>query len=851
MKIREKLRKSGVDVIGDVPWGVHFCQFYRTKEDLIEILIPYFKAGLENNEFCMWVTSQPLEEEEVKESLRKTVPGFNFYLEKRQIEIISYRFWCLKDGIFNFEELIKNWIEKLNSALANGYDGFRLTGNTSWVEKKDWNAFRYYEKEADRILGNYRILSLCSYCLERCNAAEIIDVVVNHQFVLIKRTGKWEQIESSKRKEAEKALQENKQNLSYAQAVGNLGSWKLDLRKKELTWSDEHYRIIGITKSTHLTPETFISVVHPADRKYVLKKWEEGIAGKPYDIEHRILVAGKVKWVREKAFLEFDRYGIFLGGFGITQDISKRKKVEEALIQSENKFRTLAENSPDIIIRFDRQKRYIYTNPAATEPLCCSLEEIIGKTNSELGMKPENVKFWETHYENVFLTGKPEAMEFKYLSPKGKEYYFYTRVVPEFLNEEVVSVLSISRDITEIKEAETKLKKAYGNLEELIKERTIQLEQAYNSLKESETGLAEAQKMAHIGNWEWEIAREKGNWSEELYHIFGLVPREVPPDLNEYLGYVHPEDRAQLKAAFNKAIKGMPYSLDQRILLTDGEEKVVHVKSEVILNEKDIPFRLKGIVQDITERKKAEKALINFETTRKKEIHHRIKNNLQVISSLLDLQAEKFQNREQVESSEILKAVKETQDRVMSIALIHEELYEGKVKGALNISLYLQKLVKKLFQAYKIGNTDIKLDLEMQTDIFFDMDTAVPVGIILNELVSNSLKHAFQGREKGLIKIGLCREESSECREKVSEYIGSKGEEKGRRKRINFILRVQDNGVGMPQNLNLKSPETLGIQLVFALLDQISGKLELKTDCVTEFIIRFMVPENSEENLYT
>jgi len=253
MKILEKLRKSGVDAIGDVPWGIHFCQFYRTKEDLIEILVPYFKVGLENNEFCMWVTSQPLEEEEIKESLRKAVPGFNLYLEKEQIEIISYRSWYLKDGIFNFDEVVKKWIEKLNSALANGYDGLRLTGNTSEVEEKDWKVFLDYEKEADRILGNYRILSLCSYCLERCNAAEIIDVVVNHQFVLIKRAGKWEQIESSKRKEAEKALQENKQNLSYAQAFGNIGSWKLDLRKKELTWSDEHYRIFGITKSTHLT----------------------------------------------------------------------------------------------------------------------------------------------------------------------------------------------------------------------------------------------------------------------------------------------------------------------------------------------------------------------------------------------------------------------------------------------------------------------------------------------------------------------------------------------------------------------------------------------------------------------
>lgn len=855
MKIKEKLRKSGLGFIGDVSWGVHFCQFYQTKEDLIEILVPYFKAGLENNEFCMWVTSQPLEEEEVKENLRQAVPFFNFYLEKGQIEIISYRSWCLKNGVFSFEEIMKKWIEKLNYALTNGYDGLRTTGNTSWVGKKDWKEFSYYEKESDRIIGNYRILALCSYCLKNCKAAEIIDVVFNHQFVLIKREGKWEQIESSKRKETEKALQEKRQDLNHAQAVGNLGSWRIDLGKNELAWSDEHYRIFGTPKSTHLTPDTFFSAVHPDDRKYVSKKWKEGMAGKPYDIEHRILVNGKVKWVREMAFLEFDRYGILLGGFGITQDISERKKVEEALIRSENKFRTLAENSPDIISRFDRQKRYIYTNPAATEPFGCSPEETIGKTNNELGMKPENVKLWETHYEKVFTTGKPEAMEFKYISPQAKEYYFYTRVVPEFLNGEVNSVLAISRDITEIKEAETKLKEAYENLEKLVEERTIQLEKAYYSLKESEIGLAEAQKMAHIGNWDWEVARKKGNWSEEMYHIFGLVPRKIAPHFNEYLSYIHPADRELFKNTFNKAINGIPYSFDHRIILANGEERIVHAKSEVILNDRNIPFLLKGIVQDITEQKKAEKALINFEAARKKEIHHRIKNNLQVISSLLDLEAEKFRNREHVKNSEVLKAFRESQDRVMSIALIHEELHEGKVKGTLNISLYLQRLVKKLFQAYRLGNPDLKLDLSIQKDIFFDMDTAVPLGIIINELVSNSLKHAFQGRDKGLIRIGLCREESTECKkkvtEKVTEYAGCKRGKNEKRKKINFILTVLDDGVGMPQNFNFENSETLGIQLVFALLDQLSGKLEVKTDCGTEFIIRFTVPEDQAENLYT
>ena len=102
----ENLRNSGIDIIGDVPWGTHFCQFYQTKEDLMDIIVPYFKAGLENNEFCLWVTSQPLEVEEAKEALRRAVPDLDVYLEKGQIEIISYTDWYVTEGVFDSERVL-------------------------------------------------------------------------------------------------------------------------------------------------------------------------------------------------------------------------------------------------------------------------------------------------------------------------------------------------------------------------------------------------------------------------------------------------------------------------------------------------------------------------------------------------------------------------------------------------------------------------------------------------------------------------------------------------------------------------------------------------------------------------
>jgi hypothetical protein len=153
-------RKTGIEIIGDIPWSTHLCQFYETPKDLTDILVPYFKAGLENNEFCMWVTSPPLIEEVAREAMRTAMPDFDRYLEKGQIEIIPYDQWYLKDGIFDLQKALDSWIEKLDQALKQGYEGLRVTGNTAWLEKKDWESFAEYEAELNKVIGKYRMVAI-------------------------------------------------------------------------------------------------------------------------------------------------------------------------------------------------------------------------------------------------------------------------------------------------------------------------------------------------------------------------------------------------------------------------------------------------------------------------------------------------------------------------------------------------------------------------------------------------------------------------------------------------------------------------------------------------------------------
>ena len=203
------MRNTGLNILGKVPWGTHFCQFYKNKEDLTDILVPYFKTGLKNNEFCMWITSEPLKAKAANDALRKELEDLDDYIEKGQIEILDASQWYTKSGRFEAKEILEGWVEKEEQAVNKGFDGLRLTGNTFWLEKKDWRNFVEYEKAINNLISNYRMLAVCSYSLDRCGPIEMIEVALNHRFALIKRASKWEMIESSEHMQVQGKLEEN------------------------------------------------------------------------------------------------------------------------------------------------------------------------------------------------------------------------------------------------------------------------------------------------------------------------------------------------------------------------------------------------------------------------------------------------------------------------------------------------------------------------------------------------------------------------------------------------------------------------------------------------------------------
>lgn len=182
--LSSSLRKIGIPYLDDIPWGTHICSFFGSKQDLLDILVPYFQAGLENNEYCIWIVSEPLTIFEARDALMSAIPDFDSY--SGQIEFYNHYDWYLTGNELNIHVLLQDWFNKIDQAIANGYDGVRAFGSTIWKDKRTWKTYLDYEAMIARELGSLKMIALCPYQIERCGVHEILDLVQHHQFSFIK-----------------------------------------------------------------------------------------------------------------------------------------------------------------------------------------------------------------------------------------------------------------------------------------------------------------------------------------------------------------------------------------------------------------------------------------------------------------------------------------------------------------------------------------------------------------------------------------------------------------------------------------------------------------------------------------
>ena len=591
--------------------------------------------------------------------------------------------------------------------------------------------------------------------------------------------------------ELEKAytlLKESEQSLAEAQEIVHIGNWSDDLRTDKILWSDEVYRIFGFKPQEFVASYTeLLNRIHPEDRVIVLNAGKQALEQGFFDAEYRIIRAGGVeRIVNEVIRVVYDEENKPILVKGTVQDITERIWAEKKLIESEMNVSRFFDSNMFGVIYFNLDGSITKANDKFLEIVDYTREDLLAGLVRWDKMDPqEHLLLNKQYFKKLITTGRVESYEKEYIRKDGSR-------VPILLGiatfDRAHGGYAFVFDITERKRSEEKLRES---------------EEKYRNIVETANeGIAviDREGMVTYAN-------------KKMLDMFGYTLEE---GLGKSVwGFLSEESKTIVELSISRWMQGVNETYELQLTCKDGSPIWVLCNDKPFFNENGKYIGAMCMFTDITKRKEAEAALEKIEIARKQEIHHRIKNNLQVISSLLDLQAEKIKHKKNITKSEVLKAFRESQSRVLSMALIHEELHRGGNSYTLNFSSYIEELAENLFLTYQLGNETTRFKKDIEEDIFFNMDVSVPLGIITNELISNALKYAFVDRDSGEIKIKLHREEDREWKLRGN-------------KRTTFTLSVSDDGAGLPENICLDNLDSLGLQLVTTLIDQLDGELKLE-----------------------
>ncbi len=578
----------------------------------------------------------------------------------------------------------------------------------------------------------------------------------------------------------------------------------------------------------------------------------------------------------------------------------------------------------DAIVTIDGDGRIVEFNPAAEGLFDVSGREAVGKDVAML-LIPRSLRDpFRAALTEAVCAGTSDLIGRRRLSlqrANGSEFPAeVTAMVVPIKGQRLFT--GFVRDITAELTAERALQESHALLEQKVRERTIALVAANQELEHKGELLRDSQALANLGSFERDLGRDRLEWSEEMYRIYGQDPATFVPH-DGFVTCIHPDDRARVALIIQRSrVDRLPFAFEMRIVRPNLTIRTLYSQGRVCADETGRVLRVTGYSQDVTERKRAEEAshrlgelvkssedaiiglsidgtieswnraaekifgyaaaevigkparlLVSEDRTGEleqvlasvragqhldhyefvyvrrdntgfdasvttsaivdheghvigmskvvrdisdqklgeaklrsalrekdvllREIHHRVKNNLQVISSLLNLQALT------VASVEARNRLEESQGRIQSMALVHQLLYRSKDLSHIDLLEYVQDLVQRLSQAYG-GEPDRPIEISVDVpNIRLDIDRAIPCGLIVNELVTNSFKHAFPGQRRGRIWVRLAQEGGE------------------------LALDVRDDGVGMPPDFDLEAAQTLGLQIVRTLAHQLNGRVEL------------------------
>jgi PAS domain S-box-containing protein len=549
--------------------------FNAPKNDYVWVsinAIPEFRTG-EDKPYQVFVTMHDITERKLAETaLQESEEKFRLLLENCPDLIIMQ---CPK-GLATF---ISNRAEAVVGHPAHLFEG---KGFPDIIHPDDLDGVR--EKYVQIVEGGEEVLDF-EYRIIDGNG----DVRwISHTARQILKDGKTCGFQSNirnitKRKHIEEILKKQQYYLEKGQEIGRIGTWELDIQQNILKWTDETFRIFGLLIGRELTYETFLNCIHPDDRDYVHEAWSAALKHGTYDIEHRLMVDGKVKWVREKAEVEFDKQGNAVRGIGFAQDITNRKQAEETLRRSDERIRDSLDRLMEgcQIVGYDW--RFLYLNDSAARQGRKPKEEFLGRTMMDVLPGIEDSDMF-ARLKQCMEERKKQHMENEFTYYDGQKSWFELSIQPV---QEGIFILSI--DITERK-------------------------RAGEALRLSEQRLELAHEASGMGMFDWDIENDQAVCNERYFRLFGLEPQERMLSEENWLAMVHPDDRERAQREVNQTVRqGAPYGTEYRVICPDGSERWVSSTAKMFHTNDGKLSRMIGGITDTTQRKQAEERLRDSE----------------------------------------------------------------------------------------------------------------------------------------------------------------------------------------------------------------------------------------------
>lgn len=547
----------------------------------------------------------------------------------------------------------------------------------------------------------------------------------------------------------------------------------------------------------------------PRDREYYLNELKKKGYVKNFQMRMR-KKNGSELWILENVQIvnDFKTGKEFIEGTLI--DITETKRMQQALQEREENYKSLIEHTPDGILIHDEKGETLYANPAALK--------MIGLASFEDAPNKNLFSYVLPEYHDKFRIRKIEMnkgvdapfMEIKILRPDGKIVEVETKANRiTYLSKQAVEVV----------------------LHDISLQRQLEREQMRYQLEEESNRELKREIAAHIRTRQRLNANQKyirllidssldmifacdqygkiTEFNQAAQEIFGYSSSEI---LNKHISILYADKELSEKMG-DLIFEDGNFTGEARHIRKNGETFPALISASLLKNEKGEIIGTMSISRDITHIQEAQEQLrksVHEKEILLKEIHHRVKNNLQVISSILKLQSAYVKDKKTIE------LLNECRNRISSMAFIHATLYMTKDFANINFAEYVSNIASNLQQSYASADRKILLRIDIPR-VYLHIDDSIPCGLIINELLSNSFKYAFAKKKKGSIGISV----------KV--------------KKESIILAIWDDGCGVPKNIDYKKTESLGLQLVISLVEQIGGKIKMesKKDKGTKYIIAF------------